>query len=290
MVWRTVKEISMKQYSFFSRDYFNNSGYFPISEEHYLSVLQHCFRYGKYLSLIVYRDNSPFVEELEQWSVPPFQTECLNHQDMRRFYVACAQVQKIISAYNLLDYDEIFRENYPEDPVFFRADGSVFFECIVHEGEYHFYPQGDEDIANILKFGHWMPMDEHGVPEVPASAHQLIPEPRKEIELEPFYLLLKKVQKEPYQFLSAPTITELTSFIKAYRPEGFQNLPPSIQSVFSFVPRWYHGLEMYILGKYHAMTNSTICEVLREAEGGEAEGYRKFYEHMDDYVANICPE
>ena len=285
-----MRESTMKQYTFFSRDFFNNSGDFPISEEHYSSLLQHCFRYGKFLSLIVCRDNSPIVEELEQWRVPPFQTERLNQQDMRRFYVACAQVQKIISSYNLLDYDEMLRENYPEDLVFVRADGSIFFECIVHEGEYHFYPRDEENIADVLKFGHWMPMDEHGAPEVPASEHQLIPEPRKEIESEPFYLLLKNVQKEPYQFLSAPTITELTSFIKAYRPEGLQNLPPAIQSNVSFVPRWYHGLEMYILGKYHAMTNSTICGVLLEVEGGDAEGYRKFFEHMDYYVTNICPE
>lgn len=47
---------------------------------------------------------------------------------------------------------------------------------------------------------------------------------------------------------------------------------------------------MHILGKYHAKTNATICEVLLEAAGDEAEGYRRFFEHMDDYVANICRE
>lgn len=280
----------MKQYTYFLRDFFNNCGDFPITQAHYFTILRHCFRYGKYLSLIVCRDSSPIVKELEQWRVPPFQTERLNHQDMRRFYAAGAQVQKIISSYNLLDCDEMFRENYPEDPVFLRADGSIFFECIVHEGEYHFYLRDGENIADVLKFGHWMPMDEHGVPEVPALEHQLIPESRKEIESEPFYLLLKKVQKEPYQFLSAPSITELTSFIKAYRPEGCEKLPPAMQSVFSFAPRWYHGLEMYILGKYHAKTNATTREVLLEAAGDEAEGYRRFFEHMDDYVGNICRE
>lgn len=109
----------MKQYTYFLRDFFNNCGDFPITQAHYFTILRHCFRYGKYLSLIVCRDSSPIVKELEQWRVPPFQTERLNHQDMRRFYAAGAQVQKIISSYNLLDCDEMFRENYPEDPVFF---------------------------------------------------------------------------------------------------------------------------------------------------------------------------
>lgn len=135
-----MRESLMKQYSFFSRDYFNNSGDFSISKEHYSSVLRHCFRYGKYLSLIVCRDNSPIAEELEQWRVPPFQTERLNQQVMRRFYVACAQVQKIISSYNLLDYDEMLRGNYPEDLVFSERMDRFSLNVLFTKGNITFIP------------------------------------------------------------------------------------------------------------------------------------------------------
>ena len=38
----------------------------------------------------------------------------------------------------------------PEDPIFYRADGSKFFLSVIHEGELELYVNDSEDISAIL--------------------------------------------------------------------------------------------------------------------------------------------
>ena len=54
-------------------------------------------------------------------------------------------------------------------------------------------------MSQILEFGHWMPMDAYGVPEVSAQEHQLQPIRRDEIEYDSFYLLLRDIQTCPHK-------------------------------------------------------------------------------------------
>jgi hypothetical protein len=44
----------------------------------------------------------------------------------------------------------------PEDPTFYRPDGSIFFKSTTHEGELTLMPRGDEDVSNVLSSGRWI--------------------------------------------------------------------------------------------------------------------------------------
>lgn len=288
----------MNTFTFFARDFFENSGEFDISAEHYAVLLRHCFRYGKYLSLVVYDQRSPMLSRLEPWRVLdlPFQTDNLYNIRMRRFYSACSEVHEIISSCNLLDYCGKLHYDcadsqvcMPEDPMFLREDGSIFFDSIVHEGEYSFYPRPDEDIGEVLQFGHWLPMDENGRAAAPAREHQLLPFPRSEIESDSFYLLLRKIQKTPCSYLRSATIQELDDFIESYWPEQFHDISPTRDPHVANTPLWYGGFRMYVLSACNALTNATVSEAFTQAGYGETEAYRKYFELLDDYVANTCP-
>lgn len=47
----------------------------------------------------------------------------------------------------------------PEDPVFFREDGSVFFSSVIHDGELFIYPREDEDVQSFLEKNNWIRME-----------------------------------------------------------------------------------------------------------------------------------
>ena len=44
----------------------------------------------------------------------------------------------------------------PEDPSFFRADGSVFFSSVTHEGECTIFLRSNESISELLTNSHWI--------------------------------------------------------------------------------------------------------------------------------------
>lgn len=43
----------------------------------------------------------------------------------------------------------------PEDPTFYRADGSIFFESVVHEGACYLHARKDEDVDMIIRNPGW---------------------------------------------------------------------------------------------------------------------------------------
>lgn len=283
----------MKQYTFFARDYYSNSGNFSISGVHYSALLQHCFQYSYYFSLVVYNMSSPLVKSLEKCRVaeiPPF-LENFSHDHRRIFYFACEESYKIISSNseNLLN-DSIQQINSTEDPLFFREDGTLFFEAICHEGEYSLFLQAEENVDDVLKFGHWLAIDDSGVPSSPARDHQLTPERAHIIRTEEFYISLQEIRQAPYRKLTSPTLHALIEFINSYRPQNCRAFPSGINPALSFLPHWYRAFELYILGEFNAMTNVKIIDAFAQSGYDNTNGYIKFFEMLDFYINNICPD
>lgn len=48
----------------------------------------------------------------------------------------------------------------PEDPVFYRDDGSVFFSSIIHDGKCFLFPTDSENISDIVSSDHWVHKNE----------------------------------------------------------------------------------------------------------------------------------
>lgn len=83
-----------------------------------------------------------------------------------KFYRVCPELCDQLA--NITDsvYSWINAWGYhnPEDLYFYREDGSLFFEAIVHEGECTLYPREGEDISKLLTLGNWVKADRENAP------------------------------------------------------------------------------------------------------------------------------
>lgn len=79
---------------------------------------------------------------------------CLGHE--LRFYRCCDATLEFF----LTKFDSIFSfapycNHNPEDPYFYRSDGSVLFASEIHEGECFLFPRDGEDFSDILTTLPW---------------------------------------------------------------------------------------------------------------------------------------
>lgn len=282
----------MKQYTYYTRDYYSNSGTYLMSKDHFYTLMQHSFHYGCYLSLVIHDPDHPVVQELQKWNIQcvPFSLKDLTYPDRRRVYTACDDVFKILQPEfeNWRNPSCTVRIPHQEDVAFLRKDGSIFFDSIFHEGEYSIYPQENEPVGEILQYGHWLLIDANGSPSAPAREHQLLPRSREEIELDSLFVLLLNVRDNPHKYLKSPTADELITLIQNYRPPDYSTIPTDLNSRISFLPRWYKGFELFVLAEFDALTNSSIIDVLDKEGYPDQLGFAKFYDLLDGYLTKVC--
>lgn len=285
---------NMYQYTFYTHDYFTNSGEYSITGKHYMTLLKHCFQFSGFFSIIIYNEKYWLLQKLEKWRIVdfPHQTVALTQISWRYFYKICPEMLGVIlaSKQNLFAFPKNSQEQHIGDPAFLRKDGTVFFDSVIREGEYSIYPRSEEDVGAILKFGHWLPIDKFGIPESPAHEHQLIPARRQEIKLDSLYIMLQEIRESPSKYLTAPTIYELILFIQKYRPVNCKGVSMDWLPQCSFVPPWYRAFELYVLGELNAMTNTPVSDAFENAGYCSERGYAHFYELLDVYLAKICTD
>lgn len=123
------------------------------------------------MSLRINKPQVSFMNELKRFEVEKpincsstYETIYIGQefQPYKKYYHLCSELRDFI----LQKTDRLFIWIYawgftnPEDPVFYRKDGSIFFESIIHEGECYLYPREDEDVSNIVSKEHWIRYDE----------------------------------------------------------------------------------------------------------------------------------
>jgi len=285
---------NMYQYTFYTRDYFTNSGEYSITGEHYVTLLKHCFQFSDFFSIVIYNESYCLLQELEKWRIVdfPYPTVALTKIKWRYFYKICPEMLDAIlaSQHNLFGFPENSQEHHIGDPAFLRKDGTIFFDSVILEGEYNIYPHLEEDVGDILKFEHWLPIDEFGIPESPAQEHQLMPARRQEVTSSSLYTMLQAIRKSPSKYLAAPTIYELILFIQKYRPANCKDVFMDWFPQCSFVPPWYRAFEQYVLGELNAMTNTPVSDAFENAGYCSERGYVHFYKLLDAYLVQICTD
>ena len=283
---------TMKQYTFFSRDYFSNSGNFSIAGDHFVVLMNYCFQYSSYLSFRTSQPDNRIIHELKKCQIESSEIGCeLENKHDRIFCNTSKEVYNtLMLCSSILLEDGYFRPaGYPEDIIFYRQDGSIFFEAINHEGEYSLFVSSEENVDAILKFGHWLAFDAFGKPEAPACEHQLPPPvPQSCILSDGLYLMLQEMRATSEKHIRSLTIQEVLQYAEDYKPQGYHSLPSSIKAVCSFLPVWYIAFKLFVLGELNAMTNDTILEALEKAGYSGTDGFIKFYELLDRYVTEIC--
>lgn len=159
-------------YKFFDTDLSGISEY-DIANLEYQSFLSACFQYSTFVTFIA-RNHKCFPVHLEKFrvSVPESASKIYSHYAMGEtlgdidiaYEVRCYRITPTVERYLRENVSSIFEWidgwgfSNPEDPAFFRADGSPFFTSIIHEGECLLLPNGDEDISSIISVSGWRKM------------------------------------------------------------------------------------------------------------------------------------
>ena len=277
----------MGYYTYYIRDFFLNAGEFPLSGEHYKELLRCCFQYSAYVSFLRVRPNHPFAGVLKKWevrNVPQLDSSACD-LGLRNVYFACEDLHRAMESWtdDLFSLYTMCEHQFPEDPVFFRSDGSVFFESTIHEGECSISPRSGEDVASVLAYGHWLYVGEKGVPEVPAKEHQLPLPGYTEIIDSPFYKELLMIREAPLEHIPTATIDSLYDFLTCYIPPEYRNRKYPFSGSANW-PTWFFAFELYVLGDCDVATFTDLPVAFEKIGCGGERGFAKFFEFLQQYV------
>lgn len=278
------------KYTFYARDYYSNSGSFTFTQEHYYDLINFCFKYGKYFSLVVWKDNTIGFDQLEKWRIPRPQITFQNETffENRRFYSCCeASYSFLLKATDTI-FD--FERPNPEDIVFYREDGTVLLDSVAHEGECSIFPMYEENASKLLEHGHWLEMTggsvfEEGIPSAPASEHQLEPSTSWDMFNEPLFIRLREVQLSTTCYSGMKKCGDLMVFIESVCDdiERSQFCDRPISGI-KYVPAWYCAFKLYILGKCDAKTSDSIPDALKKAGYFEKDGVYRFFNLLEQFI------
>lgn len=133
-----------------------------IKGKNFELMLDICFRYSKYVSFLVTETDFRKYSGLESFLVQEEKRMLSEMYDKNLRYSRIGIVEffycsKEFKSFILSITKDLWSlihgwgfEN-PEDPVFYRNDGSVFFSAVIHEGYGTFYPRSDEDVSAFFE-------------------------------------------------------------------------------------------------------------------------------------------
>lgn len=151
----------MTEYRFYDTDA-SGSAEYDIAGAEYLALLQKCFEYCVSLSFYVRSADVSSPSCLEPYRLPLTQSVIGNHQQypgsgqIHHYQLSQDSLRCILSI-----TDSIFKwidgwgQHNPEDPIFYRADGSIFLSACIHEGKISLFPHHNEDVSSIIQNPLW---------------------------------------------------------------------------------------------------------------------------------------
>ncbi len=150
-------------YRFYDTDIYGNEEYDIVGEE-YENLLKTCCKYSSVLSLKFFNKNIPYYRELEQYKIKSktHNIEIFKNivkQEEVVYYKTSPELCELL----LKITDGIFKWidgwgfKNPEDPCFYRDDGSAFFTSVIHEGVVKLTPRENEDVSKIISNPLWIP-------------------------------------------------------------------------------------------------------------------------------------
>ncbi|MBE6638041.1 MAG: hypothetical protein E7616_01085 [Ruminococcaceae bacterium] len=140
---------------------------YDIKDEAYKELLRLCFSYCDMVSFYIHDPGKIDLEkELEPYRIPVSDIKFDKHRyfdiypytrSRYRFYRLCPQLKELMEnhADSIFEWLDGWGFHNPEDPAFYRSDGSVFFASVIHEGELRLTPREGEDITALLQLSVW---------------------------------------------------------------------------------------------------------------------------------------
>jgi hypothetical protein len=161
---KTKMDKDNRIYKFYDCDPFTQQTDYDICGKDYETLIDVCRRYCETVSLSYEssRIQYPLEERLEPHRVTPvlpfqFKNGYYTHATgKRKYYKLCSEVVSVLlEAKGLFEWIYGWGFENPTDLVFYRKDGSVFFDSFIHEGECVLLPLPTEDVSDLLKIGPW---------------------------------------------------------------------------------------------------------------------------------------
>ena len=152
----------MKQYKFYDTDLYGVEE-LDICDEEYKYLIKICCKYSDKLSLRITNQNAILLEKLKPFiSKEIFDCKSVyghygNDFSNINFYTVCDYLCEVIinNTKSVFEWINGWGYSNPEDPVFYRKDGSIFFCSIIHEGECTLLPRDDENVKEIISKKGW---------------------------------------------------------------------------------------------------------------------------------------
>ena len=137
-----------------------------ICGKQYEDLIKLCCKYSSVFSIIVQVPAMNVVKELEKFRIERPENIEFNHNHYvtkentepgGRFYKVCPQLCEFLldKADSIYEWINGWDFENPEDPTFYRKDGSVFFTSVIHEGEVFLLPRDDEDVSIVINNDYW---------------------------------------------------------------------------------------------------------------------------------------
>ena len=159
----------MNKYVFYDSwwDGMNDYSY-DITGDDYKKMIETCCKYSTVVSFIFFKKHSNInlAKELEPYRIdcPDNITYTFSHyvrdlikNEEIRYYRVCPELCYLLThcVGGIFEWIQGWGLNNPEEPTFYREDGSVFFTSTIHEGELYLTPRDDEDVSKIISIDGW---------------------------------------------------------------------------------------------------------------------------------------
>ena len=156
-------------YVFFDTDLLTGNEDYDIVGADYAELIQTCFRYSEYFS-VWFSPHVQWAEKLKPYEItvdpacfeyaPPRDSKPSHIADIviyLHFYRICPELYTILTdnIHSIWEWIDGWDFKNPENPHFYRADGTCFFMCNTHDGECFFYAREDEDVSVVVNKEHW---------------------------------------------------------------------------------------------------------------------------------------
>lgn len=139
---------------------------YDIVGDDYKTLIDTCCKYCTVMSLYITDSKLNHLDELEKFRIPKNENIKFIYEHYGgnpaywasvKYYRVCPELKELL----LKISDSIFKwlngwgYKNPDDPTFYRKDGSVFFTSTIHDGECILMPKENEDVTGILSNKNW---------------------------------------------------------------------------------------------------------------------------------------
>ena len=166
MVWIDLWWLMMEKYVFFDTDIDGNEEY-DIRGEAYKTLIRTCCEHSAVLYLKYTQPNLPIADQLKKYEINkpsniPNDTVIYGPYCERHYFKVCPELCEILlnATEGIFEWLNGWGFQNPDDPTFYREDGSVFFASEIHNGLCVLIPNNGENVEELLRAATWEIADE----------------------------------------------------------------------------------------------------------------------------------